>query len=109
MRIKQVFQNLIKNSIQAIKGEGEIYIQAENVDDNVQIRFKDNGEGIEEEVADKVFEPLFTTKAKGIGLGMAIVKDIIEHHKGSIELNGKKGQGTEIIITIPEKTKTDQS
>ena len=69
----------------------------------LEIIIEDTGVGIPKENYKKIFEPLFSTKAKGIGLGLPIVKDIIELHKGQIEFKSKAGVGTTFIINLPKK------
>jgi two-component system, NtrC family, nitrogen regulation sensor histidine kinase NtrY len=82
----RVFNNLIKNAIQAIPDEieGQIHIQIAQENNAVCISIKDNGSGIPDEMRDKIFAPNFTTKTTGMGLGLAMVKQIIESHNGSI-------------------------
>ena len=67
----------------------------------VLVEFADNGPGIPPDVADKVFDPLFTTKAQGSGLGLAIVRKIVDAHDGRIDLKTIPGQGTTIRVTLP--------
>jgi PAS domain S-box-containing protein len=97
----QVFNNIITNSIQAIKGSGEITISAFEECKNVIVVVADTGIGISREDLKKVFEPLFSRKARGIGLGLSIVKNIIENHKGKISIKSKLGTGTEVTVKIP--------
>jgi len=83
--IEWVFENLIKNAIDAIKGEGHISISAEKIDSNIAIDISDNGKGITKQNIKTVFEPGFTTKERGWGLGLSLTKRIIEdYHKGKI-------------------------
>ena len=65
------------------------------------MQVRDSGQGIPEDALEKVFDPLFTTKAKGIGLGLAIVGQIIRRHEGTIEVTSKQGEGTTFTITLP--------
>lgn len=99
--IKQVFSNIITNSMQAIKGTGRIDIVLEKEPTQVKIDITDNGVGINKEDLKKVFEPLFSTKVKGKGLGMAVVKDIVERHAGSIFIDSQPDKGTKTIVTLP--------
>ncbi len=99
----RVFNNLIKNAIQAIEtpenGLIEISITTEN---NLHIiHFSDNGRGIPEEQREKVFYPSFTTKTSGMGLGLAMVKNIIENAGGDISFRSEVGKGTVFIISLP--------
>lgn len=99
----RVFNNLIKNALQAIpkdkKGEVEISIQKQF--GKAQIAIKDNGIGIEEGKRFKIFVPYFTTKSNGTGLGLAMVKQIIENHNGTIDFESTEGVGTIFNIELP--------
>ncbi len=99
----RVFNNLIKNSIQAIPNpvEGEIKITIDNNKTGYLITFFDNGIGIPEDQKEKVFYPNFTTKSSGMGLGLAMVKNIIENAGGSISFESEPGQGTSFYISLP--------
>jgi signal transduction histidine kinase len=103
-QIEQVFINLITNAVQAMSsrdkaGKLEISTWAEN--GFIVTEFKDNGGGIPEENLGKIFEPLFTTKTKGIGLGLAVSKRIIEAHEGSIEVESELGKGSTFKVKLP--------
>jgi len=101
-QISQVLENLMSNAIHAMPDGGELVLSLETEDQNMSIlSLKDSGEGISKENLKQLFEPLFTTKAKGIGLGLAISKTIIENHKGSIEVTSKLGQGSIFRIKLP--------
>ena len=99
----RVFNNLIKNSIQAVEGENEvtIIIDMQSVDNKLYIKFSDNGKGIPEEMKDLIFVPNFTTKSKGAGLGLAMVKSIINNSEGSIRFESKANMGTTFFIELP--------
>lgn len=99
----RIVTNLVKNSIQAIP-EGrkpEITVFVQNIKDSVILRVTDNGVGIDPELGEKIFEPKFTTTTGGTGLGLAMVKRIVEDYNGEIRYNSEKGRGTEFIIRIP--------
>ena len=102
-QLLRVFNNLIKNSIQAISNENEgvISIEVSQVDDKSKIVFSDNGKGIPEEEQAKVFYPNFTTKSGGMGLGLAMVKNIITNANGSISFSSEIGEGTSFTILLP--------
>ncbi len=113
-KIKQVFMNLILNSIQAMTHGGIIKLATYfDFEQNlVSIKIKDNGTGISSEHLDKVFEPFFTTKepGKGTGLGLSVSYGIISQHDGEIAVSSQKDKGTEFKITLPiknENRKTD--
>jgi PAS domain S-box-containing protein len=100
-QIQLAFQNIISNAIKAMPDGGKLEIKTGVKNKFVTIEFKDTGEGIAKENITKIFEPLFTTRAKGIGLGLAIVRGIIDRHKGSIEIKSKLGIGTTITVRLP--------
>jgi signal transduction histidine kinase len=88
-KIEVVFDNLLTNSLQAINDNGEITIRIIDLEDDVEIEIEDSGDGVPAELISKIFEPLFTTKKKGTGLGLASCKSIIEQHGGSISVKNK--------------------
>lgn len=100
--MKQLFINLLKNSIEAVENEGIIQVKIENPDDqSIDITITDNGVGMSEEVLNKVFEPFYTTKEAGTGLGMMISKKIISDHGGKILIESEVNVGTSIKVTLP--------
>ena len=101
-QLMQIWTNLIFNAIQAMQGKGRITITVEQDQNFVTVKIEDNGPGIPKEIQDKIFQPLFTTKAKGegSGLGLSIVQKIIEKHKGNISFESKKGK-TVFIVKLP--------
>ncbi len=101
-QIQRVFNNLVQNAIQAIpdEREGEISISLENEDDNVLIMIKDNGNGISDELRDKIFVPNFTTKTGGMGLGLAMVRNIIESADGEIWFETVEDEGTTFYVRL---------
>jgi PAS domain S-box-containing protein len=103
-QLKQVFGNIILNAIQAMPMPegGQLIVKTEvQSQEEITISFTDTGVGISEEGLSKLFEPLYTTKAKGIGLGLAICKTIIEKHKGSIEVKSEIKKGSTFSIKLP--------
>ena len=100
-QIQRAFQNIILNAIQAMLEGGKLEIKTLTRGNLFEIIFKDTGVGISKDNLEKIFEPLFTTKAKGIGLGLSIVKDIVEKHKGKIEVESEVDVGTTLIIKLP--------
>ncbi|MFH2137015.1 MAG: ATP-binding protein [Candidatus Omnitrophota bacterium] len=109
MQIRQVFMNLFNNSAEAMLGGGELKIKVVKDKGTAVITIADNGVGIEKEYVEKLFEPFFTTKVKGVGLGLAITKEIIENHEGRIKVESKQGKGAKFIICLPlaRKNKKD--
>jgi len=100
-KITRVFTNIVKNAIDAMSEGGELRITSRKTNGNLEIVFKDTGLGMTNDVKEKIFSPLFTTKAKGIGLGLPICKRIIEAHQGIISVQSEVGKGTTFSITIP--------
>jgi signal transduction histidine kinase len=105
-QISRVFGNIISNAIQAMSGPatarpGELDIAISSDDDFVAVNFRDSGCGIPAENMGKIFEPLFTTKPKGIGLGLAISKRLVEQNGGKIEVASQVGEGTTFTVKLP--------
>lgn len=100
-QINQVLVNLITNACQAMSEKGTLTIEAKEKGEDVLLSVTDTGCGIAAENMQKLFEPLFTTKAKGIGLGLAVSRNLVEANGGRIEVKSKVGQGTTFILTLP--------
>lgn len=100
-QFKQVFLNLILNAIQAMPEGGNLYIETKITNSDLNIIFTDTGEGIASDKLDKVFDPCFTTKEKGNGLGLAVSYGIIEQHGGRIHVASQVGEGSVFTIVIP--------
>lgn len=101
-QLKQVFFNILKNAMEAMRAGGVIKIDLHTDQDHVNLRFIDNGVGIAQEDFSKIFEPYFTTKEGGNGLGMMIVQRILREHGAKIGVDSKKGKGTVITLTFPQ-------
>jgi two-component system nitrogen regulation sensor histidine kinase NtrY len=102
IQMKQTFVNLIQNAIQAGEPErGKLTITVGTKDSSFSIAFKDNGPGIKAEDMAKIFEPYFTTKRKGTGLGLAVGKRIVENHGGEIMVTSQSTGGTTVTISLP--------
>ena len=100
--IKRVFLNLAINGIQAIKEKGgKLKVSTKKTKESVEITFKDTGIGIPKENKEKIFTPFFTTRAKGMGVGLAICKKFVESHGGSIEVESKDGKGSTFTVMLP--------
>lgn len=101
--INQVFMNILTNAVEAIEGEGTIYIRARTTKSGVRLIIKDDGPGIETEAVPKLFEPFFTTKdtGKGTGLGLAICEGIVRHHGGRLGVESAPGKGAVFVIDLP--------
>ncbi len=100
-QFKQIIVNLLLNSIEAIEENGEIKITGKCHGDYIEIRIEDNGIGISKEDIDKIFNPFFTLKPKGTGIGLAMTSKLIDENKGSINIKSKEGIGTVVIIRLP--------
>ncbi|MET6989658.1 ATP-binding protein [Sediminicola arcticus] len=101
----RVVTNLVKNAIQAVPmaESPRILVSVAIEDQLVKIIVADNGVGIEDEFRDKVFEPKFTTKTSGMGLGLGMVKNIVETYKGTIDFTSQKGKGTVFTVRFPKE------
>ncbi len=102
-QIQQVFINIILNALQAMTEGGRLDIWARSREEFVEVEFTDTGSGIPESVMDKIFDPLFTTKAKGVGLGLSVCKGILERHGGDIRVESRVGKGTTFTVSLPTK------
>jgi PAS domain S-box-containing protein len=106
-QLGQVFGNIILNAIQAMPEGGQLVVKTSEVSEKlpksewVAVSFTDTGVGIAEENLGKLFEPLFTTKAKGIGLGLAVTKTLVQGHGGTIEVQSELGKGTTFTVQLP--------
>jgi signal transduction histidine kinase len=99
--LKRVLTNLTNNAIQAMPNGGKLSIIVSSTAGNVLVKFKDTGAGISKEDMEKLFQPLFTTKAKGQGLGLAVCKRLVEAHNGTITVESELGKGSIFTIQIP--------
>ena len=102
-QMEQVIQNLLSNACQAMPGGGQLTISAVEKNQEAAIMIEDTGTGIQPEYLRKLFEPLFTTKPRGIGLGLAVSKKLAEANGGRIEVQSKPGQGSIFTLYIPIK------
>jgi PAS domain S-box-containing protein len=102
-KMRRVFLNLVRNAVDAMPKGGTLTIASTRSRDNVHITFKDTGEGMTTETLAKLWSPLYTTKAKGMGFGMAIAKRLVEAHTGSISVETKVGKGSTFTVTLPIK------
>src|SRR5690606_31938747 len=102
-RIKQVTINLVKNAVEAMEQQGNIYIYIFRKDQFGVISIKDEGKGIPEELMGKIGKPFFTTKNNGNGLGLMMCYKIVEEHNGTIEVESKLGEGTTFTVRLPLK------
>ncbi len=104
-KIERVFINLIKNAVDAMPDGGEITVKGKETDGGIEISISDTGTGIADQVLPKLFSPLSTTKAQGMGFGLAICKRVVEAHGGKIEVKTAQGVGTTFTIILPIEVK----
>jgi two-component system, sporulation sensor kinase E len=100
-QLKQAFYNIIKNALQAMRSGGILRVRTEADDTHVTISFVDSGHGIAPEQIGQLFEPYFTTKQNGTGLGLMIVQRIVREHGGTIEVESDKDRGTTFRVKLP--------
>jgi signal transduction histidine kinase len=99
-QFKQVFLNLVLNAIQAMPSGGELKITSEVKNDQILLIFLDTGPGIPEEILERIFNPFFTTKTEGTGLGLLITHRIMQNHGGHIRVQNAPEGGAEFILTL---------
>jgi signal transduction histidine kinase len=99
--MRGALMNLIVNAVEAMPEGGTLSIDSKWTEETLQLEITDTGGGIADDQIKKIFEPFYTTKEQGLGLGMPYAKKIIEEHGGSVSLNTKSGEGTTIRITLP--------
>jgi signal transduction histidine kinase len=100
----RIVTNLVKNAIQSVpenQADKTVHLHVKKVDEKVFIMVKDNGIGIKPEDRNRIFEPKFTTKSSGMGLGLGIIKNIIENYKGTITFESDYGKGTTFTVSLP--------
>lgn len=107
-KTKRVFVNIIKNAIDAMPRGGKLTITSREKDGKSEVAFADTGIGMSKDILKKIWTPFFTTKAKGMGLGLPICKRIIEAHEGNISVESAAGKGTTFTVTFPIKPKTEE-
>ncbi|MCD6294342.1 MAG: ATP-binding protein [Deltaproteobacteria bacterium] len=101
-KIKQVLINIVKNAMESITGSGTVTILMRSIEkDKVVISISDTGTGLAEDDVDKIFNLDFTTKEKGLGLGLALAHEIIQAHGGEIRVQSAPGVGTTFEIVLP--------
>jgi len=103
--MKRVFTNLVINALEAMPDGGRLKIEASVKGEEALIDFRDTGVGIAEEDLDKMFQPLFTTRAKGMGLGLVVGKRLVEAHGGDIMVQSKVGEGSTFTVKLPLRKK----
>jgi PAS domain S-box-containing protein len=104
-QLQQVLVNLVKNAMQAMTTGGTLTLQTDETSDDVWVSVTDTGGGIPQEQINRIFEPFYTTKKKGSGLGLMIVQRIVLAHNGRVELDSHVGRGTTFRIWLPRHVK----
>jgi signal transduction histidine kinase len=100
-QLKQVVLNLLMNAIEAMEHGGNLTVSCQKGERELNLCISDTGAGISPENLKQIWDPFFTTKARGMGLGLAVVRDIIERHSGTIAIRSRLGEGTRIDIRLP--------
>jgi PAS domain S-box-containing protein len=103
-RMRRVLLNLIRNAVDAMPNGGTLTIASKQAKQNLQIVIKDTGEGMAPETVAKLWNPLFTTKARGMGFGLPVAKRFVKAHGGSISIETKLGKGSTFTVMLPIKT-----
>lgn len=104
-QMMQAFMNIILNAVAATDAGGSLTVDFSEDDENVKVEFADTGGGIPSHLADNLFKPFFTTKSKGVGLGLTVTKNIVEKHQGKIWFKSEPNVGTTFYITLPKTKK----
>jgi signal transduction histidine kinase len=105
-KIGRVFVNIVTNAIDAMPNGGTLTISSRETDGRVEISFRDTGTGMNQETISRLWTPLFTTKAKGMGFGLAICKRIVEAHGGTINVESTLNKGTTFKVSLPLNVQT---
>lgn len=109
-RLRRVIINVFNNACEAMREDAEkgsgrqdysLTISTRTINDRLEVLFRDTGPGIPPEVLEKIFEPLYSTKSFGVGLGLPTVRQIMEQHKGGIDISSQIGQGTSVLVWLP--------
>ncbi len=106
-KMKRVFVNMVNNAVDAMAEGGKLYIESKKAGEKVEFAFIDTGTGIPKDILEEIWSPFFTTKAKGMGLGLPICRRIVEAHGGDILVESTVGKGTIFRIIIPLKPKQE--
>jgi two-component system, NtrC family, sensor histidine kinase HydH len=100
-QLRQVFVNLLENAVHAVDGAGEIRVAGARRDGMAEVAVEDTGPGVDPSIGRRLFEPLVTTKTKGIGLGLALVRRILERHEGTVAYERAAGRGARFVVRLP--------
>jgi signal transduction histidine kinase len=100
-KLTQAFLNIMKNGMQAMEQGGVLHVETQSFKDRVKVSFSDSGSGIPPEQMEKIFNYYYTTKEKGVGLGLPIAHRIIEAHGGQLKVESQVGIGTKVTVLLP--------
>lgn len=100
-QLQVVFSNLIRNAVEAMTGAGELELSAASAGPFVEVVVRDSGAGIAADELTKIFEPFYSTKVRGIGLGLAITRAIVENHQGQLRVTSVLGEGSRFVVSLP--------
>jgi C4-dicarboxylate-specific signal transduction histidine kinase len=101
-QVGQILVNLFNNAVQAMNGSaGELSVRAMNGDGRIKIEVSDTGPGVPPDIAEKIFEPLYTTKARGIGLGLSVSRSLAEVNSGTLSVMNHSAGGAVFLIDLP--------
>jgi signal transduction histidine kinase len=103
-KLRQAFLNIVINSLQATPAGGSVNIVLNKSETGFEISFRDSGSGIAADNLQRIFEPFYTTKADGTGLGLAVTRKIIEGHGGRMDIESEVDQGTTVSVILPRLT-----
>jgi signal transduction histidine kinase len=101
VQLRQVFVNLLENAVHAAAPAGTVVVRGRRVDGGIEVDVEDSGRGVDPAARRHLFEPLVTTKEHGIGLGLALAKQIAERHGGSIGYSDRPGGGARFTVRLP--------
>jgi two-component system NtrC family sensor kinase len=107
-KLRQVFLNIVINAVEAIDKDGEITLTSEVVENGLAVTVSDNGPGISAADLKRIFEPLWTTRSQGTGLGLPLCRQILEKLDGEITIQSALGKGTVVTVTLPLRLKAQR-
>ncbi len=110
VQLRELFNNVLNNAVDAIGEKGSIEISVNDTqDDSIMVEIRDDGIGMTGEILDHIFDPFYTTKTKGTGLGLYVCKQIAELHNGSLSISSEPGAGTTVTVLLPRKSRANAS
>ncbi len=100
-QVRQLVVNLVLNAVQAVGPEGQVHVRVWTTDSTIRIEVEDDGPGLPEEVVQRLFEPMFTTRSGGTGLGLVVCRRVVENHAGRIRASNRTSGGAKFVVEIP--------